>query len=111
MPQLLFVEVLYVGQVIDAIIAKFKLDAAPQRLHLQKKDGNSSMSLDPTQLLSEAGICSGTTLVVELTSAKAPIEPKKGWRPLNVLYSFVVFVVWSSRAPIPLQAWCNSSLG
>ena len=93
-PQLLLVEVLYVGQVIDAIIAKFKLDTAPQQLHMQKIDGNSRISLDPTQLLSEAGICSGTTLVVELTSSKAPTGPQKGWCTLNVLHSFVVSVVW-----------------
>jgi hypothetical protein len=67
----------YVGHIKDAIIAKFKLDAAPHHLLLFKLDDAGSGSrtlLIPTQTLSDAGIISGTTLVVELTAAtQAPL--------------------------------------
>ena len=83
MDQLLLTDVLYVGQVIDAIIVKFKMDAAPQQLQLSKlgDDGSSRILLKPTQTLSEAGIIASTRLVVELTPTPS-LVPLSGarWR-------------------------------
>ena len=62
----------YIGHVKDAIIAEFKLDAAPQQLRLFRLGDASSgsrTSLDPPQSLSEAGIVAGTKLAVELSAA------------------------------------------
>ena len=52
----------------DAIIAKFKLDVAPQLLQLFKlHDDGSRTLLDPMQTLSEAGLRSDTKLSVVAT--------------------------------------------
>jgi hypothetical protein len=62
----------YVGHIKRAIIAEFKLDAAPHHLLLFKLGDTGSGSrtpLNPTQTLSDAGLVSGTKLVVELTAA------------------------------------------
>ena len=66
-PQFLLAEVLYVGQVIDAIIAKFKHSFSgvdPSNVRLDKLDGGCRTLLYPTQTLSEAGINAGSTLAV-----------------------------------------------
>jgi hypothetical protein len=56
-----------VGEIKDDIIAKFKLDVAPQHMQLTKKDDGTP--LNPTHDLSVAGISTGATLVVHLTAA------------------------------------------
>jgi hypothetical protein len=69
----------YVGHIKDAIIAEFKRfkDLDPSDLLLFKLGDAGSGSrtpLIPAQTLSDAGIVSGTTLVVELTAApQAPL--------------------------------------
>jgi hypothetical protein len=71
-PQFLLARGEYVGQVIDAIVTKFKLDIAPQQLQLFKLgiDGSSSRTmLGPTQLLTEVGLRTGTQLAVEFIAA------------------------------------------
>ena len=61
-----------VGDVKDAIIAKFKQHLAgvdPVQLKLFKLEGcNSVKLLDPTQTLSAARICADTTLLVRFAS-------------------------------------------
>jgi hypothetical protein len=56
----------FVYQIKDATIAKFKLDAAPQQLRLFKLgNGGRHIQLDPTQTLTDVGVVTGTTLVLE----------------------------------------------
>jgi hypothetical protein len=55
-----------VGQLKDAVIAKFKLDSAPQQLQLFKLNGSSSSLLAPSQTLAEAGLLAGTKLAVAI---------------------------------------------
>ncbi len=77
MPQLLLTEGQYVGQVIDAIIAKFKdLEGIKaDQVQLFNLDGSSQTPLNPTHLLSAAGLVTGTSLVVKLTvTAQALME-------------------------------------
>jgi hypothetical protein len=52
----------FVGDLTDAIIAKFKLAATPQQLQLIKLDGVAPSLLDPLHTLSEAGVTPGTKL-------------------------------------------------
>jgi hypothetical protein len=67
----------YVGEVIDAAIAKFKLleGIKADEVQLFKQDGGVRTLLDPTQTLGEAGIIAGTALVVDVASPVAP--PKR----------------------------------
>ena len=76
MPQGLFAEGQFVWQVIDAIIAKFKLDITPQQLLLFKlgDDGVSRTLLHPMQTMNEAGILAGTKLVA-IVAAPAELGP------------------------------------
>jgi len=70
-----------VWEVIDGIIAKFKHRFSgidPDQLRLRRPDGNTSVHLYPMQTLSEAGIRSGTKLVVEVSPVQAPWTPPKG---------------------------------
>ena len=66
--QFLLADGLYVGQVIDAIIAKFTRfkDMDPSDLQLFKLDRSP---VYPSQTLREAGVQAGTQLVVELLAA------------------------------------------
>ena len=78
-PQGLLAEGQFVWEVIDGIIAKFKNRFSgidPDQLRLRKPDGSTSVHLYPMQTLSEAGIRSGTTLVVEVLPVQAPAPPK-----------------------------------
>lgn len=73
------------GQVIYAIIAKFKLEGFdPDQLQLFKLEGSSRTLLSSTQTLCDAGIYSGTTLVVELAAAPA----YKGTQGLSNRYMY-----------------------
>jgi hypothetical protein len=72
-PQFLLAEGEYVGQVVDAINAKFNrlkgVTAEQVQLYKLGDDGTGSRTpLHPMQTLSEAGIISGTKLVLELTA-------------------------------------------
>lgn len=77
MPQYLLAKGHYVGQVIDAVIAKFKLDTAPQNLQLLKLDGSIRTPLVPTQTLSEADVTANSEVEVEVI-AQVPMTPVKG---------------------------------
>ena len=66
----------FVGDVIDAAIAKFKLNVAPQQLRLFKLDGGVRTLLDPVQTLGEAGIQAGAELAVEVIPSQAPFAPQ-----------------------------------
>lgn len=66
----------FVGEVIDAVIVKFKLDVAPQQLRLFKLDGGVRTLLDPVQTLGEAGIQAGAELAVEVITSQAPLAPQ-----------------------------------
>lgn len=85
MDQLLLTDGLYVGQVTDAIIAKYMqlegIKADQVQLSKLGDDGSSSIPLKPTQTLSEAGIIASTRLAVELTSTLS-LAPRSGarWR-------------------------------
>jgi hypothetical protein len=73
-PHFLLADGVYVGQVIDAIISKFKLNATPQQLLLFKLgDHPSRVSLDPTQTLCEAGVQAGSKLAVEVAATQDPV--------------------------------------
>lgn len=73
----------YVGQLKKAIIAEFKLDAAPQQLQLFKLGGDGSRTLlDPTHTLTDADIVTQTKLVVELTTP-ARASPFAGFGSLG----------------------------
>jgi hypothetical protein len=75
-PQLLLAEVQYVGQVTTAIIAEFKLDAAPQQVqqYMLGDDGSRTPPLDPRKTTGEAGIHAGTKLVVELMTTGPAVK-------------------------------------
>jgi hypothetical protein len=55
----------------DAIIAKFRLDAAPQKLHLFKLDGSFRTLLNPVHTLTDAGVNMHSKLVVEIVGQSA----------------------------------------
>ena len=69
-PQFLLAKGQYMGEVIDAIIAKFKLDFTPQQLVIFKLQHSCRTILDFTQTLNDAGVHAGTKLVVELAAAQ-----------------------------------------
>lgn len=84
-----------VGHVKKAIIAEFKqLDGIKvDELQLFKLDSGSRTPLDPAQTLSDAGIHSGTKLVVVVTAAAhGATAPAGSWRrDLNArLFSFTI---------------------
>lgn len=69
----------FVYQIKDATIAKFKLDAAPHQLRLFKLgDGGRRIQLDPTQTLTDAGVVTGTTLVLEPVASAVLAEDAAG---------------------------------
>ena len=63
-----------VGHVKDAIIAKFRLDAAPQQLQLYRLNGSSRAPLDPALTLCEAAVHDGTKLAVEHVAASSAFK-------------------------------------
>jgi hypothetical protein len=95
----------FVGDVIDAIIVKFKLNAPPQQLRLFKvgDDGSCGTSLLPTQTLKEAGLLAKgpIKLVVELqAAAHAPTSSTTGKCPPpthNIVFPSVArsLLTWS----------------
>ena len=62
-----------VGDIKDAIIAKFKQleNAKADQLQLFKLDGSNDTQLEPVQTLSEVGIQTGTMLLVK---AAEPVQ-------------------------------------
>lgn len=75
--QFLLADGLYVGQVIDAIIAKFTRfkDMDPSDLQLFKLDRSP---VYPSQTLREAHVQAGTQLVVELLAASQALATSAG---------------------------------
>ena len=61
----------YVFHVKDAIISKFKLNAAPHQMDLFKLEGSTHTPLEPMQTLDEAGLLNSgvVKLVVALKIA------------------------------------------
>lgn len=69
-----------VGHLKDDIIAKFKLDTAPQQVQLFKLDGNIRILLNPAQMLFDTGVNDGTELDVEFAvSTQAHAAPSGVW--------------------------------
>ena len=62
----------YVGEVMDAIITKFKLNVKPQQVVLMLDGDASRTALDPTHTLLEANIRARTKLRVAIKPAAMP---------------------------------------